>query len=555
MVEATLISIPLELVENILVYCVADGSSSSIASLASTCRALRVVIYNASDHHLWRRIFLTTFDDPRKLSSVKPDDFDWRAEFTRRVQAKLFLQRHTQPLRVQRVYHLRSRVAMSLVDLTPAYDDASSARALRSILSVVSSAEPCDSHIKHTQDSDGVTTLSAQPLARAHAASPMYPPQIKDQDMSLNIPWLKTVLSRGLPPPLVSKIAGEHRDPAWDKSAEAQALGALLCCTGFLPVREVHEERTGRLSSGSASSTRQDTSNMSGLQMDIQEQQRRALHCARELVYNMAYLTRRQHWGPFVPADPAAAEAVRTEVSTNPAPRYLRRWVRTHFEMDSDSEDVDYVPPGDDGRSLSSASSASSISPPTPKHEPEPETQEVVPARRRRRVLPGAHELLPDWAWLAAARIVSEANLREQGVTEGLDEFIDWNSLRQGAWLTTVQLKSDSTEVSVESEKKPIEGSVQGWDWAGAEGVWRRCVSWLDYADLVHHRYTGISTPRLRSACLSCRRPSASSAMTRPQYLHIQTALLSELKERWVVPAGRVHPMVRMKTYDGSTAQ
>lgn len=364
---------------------------------------------------------------------------------------------------------------MSLVDLTPAYDDASSARALRSILSVVSSAEPCDSHIKHTQDSDGVTTLSAQPLARAHAASPMYPPQIKDQDMSLNIPWLKTVLSRGLPPPLVSKIAGEHRDPAWDKSAEAQALGALLCCTGFLPVREVHEERTGRLSSGSASSTRQDTSNMSGLQMDIQEQQRRALHCARELVYNMAYLTRRQHWGPFVPADPAAAEAVRTEVSTNPAPRYLRRWVRTHFEMDSDSEDVDYVPPGDDGRSLSSASSASSISPPTPKHEPEPETQEVVPARRRRRVLPGAHELLPDWAWLAAARIVSEANLREQGVTEGLDEFIDWNSLRQGAWLTTVQLKSDSTEVSVESEKKPIEGSVQGWDWAGAEGVWR-CV-------------------------------------------------------------------------------
>lgn len=75
MVEATLISIPLELVENILVYCVADGSSSSIASLASTCRALRVVIYNASDHHLWRRIFLTTFDDPRKLSSVKPGKF------------------------------------------------------------------------------------------------------------------------------------------------------------------------------------------------------------------------------------------------------------------------------------------------------------------------------------------------------------------------------------------------------------------------------------------------------------------------------------------------
>jgi len=29
------------------------------------------------------------------------------------------------------------------------------------------------------------------------------------------------------------------------------------------------------------------------------------------------------------------------------------------------------------------------------------------------------------------------------------------------------------------------ESTEQGWDWAGAAGIWRRCICWLDYRDLL----------------------------------------------------------------------
>lgn len=60
-------NIPDELVEEILIACVANDNATSIAAVAATCRRLYSIIYDAMDHHLWRSLFLTLFDDPRGL--------------------------------------------------------------------------------------------------------------------------------------------------------------------------------------------------------------------------------------------------------------------------------------------------------------------------------------------------------------------------------------------------------------------------------------------------------------------------------------------------------
>ena len=63
--EPLLLSLPVEVTEDILVLLAANSSPRSISALAQTCRHLRQLIYDPLDKFLWRRVFLTTFDDPR----------------------------------------------------------------------------------------------------------------------------------------------------------------------------------------------------------------------------------------------------------------------------------------------------------------------------------------------------------------------------------------------------------------------------------------------------------------------------------------------------------
>ena len=62
-----IIALPLEVVEDIIVFLAIEGQFTTISSLAQTCRHLRQFIYDPADKHLWHRIFLTTFDDPSPL--------------------------------------------------------------------------------------------------------------------------------------------------------------------------------------------------------------------------------------------------------------------------------------------------------------------------------------------------------------------------------------------------------------------------------------------------------------------------------------------------------
>ena len=65
-----LLTIPVEIIEYILTLLAVDGEPHAIAALAAACRLLYNMVYESPDSHLWREIFLTTFDDPRPTRRI-----------------------------------------------------------------------------------------------------------------------------------------------------------------------------------------------------------------------------------------------------------------------------------------------------------------------------------------------------------------------------------------------------------------------------------------------------------------------------------------------------
>ena len=78
----SLIDLPPELLEDIVVNL--SDAPFSIASLAKTCTMFYSLIFLEHDHHLWRRLFLARYDDPRQTDYLHRCPFDskrWRLEF------------------------------------------------------------------------------------------------------------------------------------------------------------------------------------------------------------------------------------------------------------------------------------------------------------------------------------------------------------------------------------------------------------------------------------------------------------------------------------------
>lgn len=100
----TLLSLPIELQELTLIYS-ALYDPLSVASIAQSCQYFYTLVYKATDTHLWREIFLTTFDDPRPLEDIlkfpfsnehsNGIHFDWHGQFTSRMSARKFVKRYT----------------------------------------------------------------------------------------------------------------------------------------------------------------------------------------------------------------------------------------------------------------------------------------------------------------------------------------------------------------------------------------------------------------------------------------------------------------------------
>ncbi|KAG1760262.1 hypothetical protein EDD22DRAFT_902271 [Suillus occidentalis] len=92
---STIADLPAELIEAVLVMAAASGNPNSIAALSQTNKLFYRLIYCCPDQHLWREIFLTTFDDPRPalnhmntMSGGHPNlELNWTQEYIDRISA------------------------------------------------------------------------------------------------------------------------------------------------------------------------------------------------------------------------------------------------------------------------------------------------------------------------------------------------------------------------------------------------------------------------------------------------------------------------------------
>jgi hypothetical protein len=273
----TIYSLAPELIENILILASLQGDHSSIAALARTCHTFHRLICRSPDHHLWRQVFLTTFDDPRVHSRIRclgrqtHDTFIWEAEFKNRLKAAKYIRQS-----------LRSHGGTLNLD-----SDGALLSTLKAILSVISTTLPIPPHTYP------VLEHSSPPLLM-HSSDP------KIQEMlspCRNVTWLNRVLEDGYPPEAIQRHLqfcdllrdGKSCDFVglndWETSDEGRVFNRLLYQTGFFTARSPSV-----------------LSNSNSLQ--TQKQCYLARRLARIKLYDMQYLSHQRFWGPFMPRDP-----------------------------------------------------------------------------------------------------------------------------------------------------------------------------------------------------------------------------------------------------------
>ena len=178
---------------------------------------------------------------------------------------------------------------------------------------------------------------------------------------------------------------------------------------------------------------------------------------ARRRVYDMRYLSPTRMWGPS-----QAVQREGSDIGTS-SHKGKNKYADDNYEDDGDS-DKDDNEDNDNLRLIYGANRKSQMNPP------------ITP-----------YELVPDYAWLACARIVVEANLREAfELSEDPNAFSMGDVLlllrkmhttrlggSPGYWNGWANRPKNEGEGSRASEKSKQNEEVEGWDWAGVAGIWK----------------------------------------------------------------------------------
>ncbi|KAG1856038.1 hypothetical protein DFJ58DRAFT_785133 [Suillus subalutaceus] len=494
---STFADLPAELTEAVLVASAASGNPNSITALSQTCKFFYDLIYRCPDQHLWREIFLTTFDDPRPalnhlstISGGHPSlEFNWTQEYINRIGAARYIRR---PVQTTAPVSSQSDIPTSL-------------SVVKALLSVITTSLPFPS-----SPPISLTFLTDSPESNSRFApminSPPFPPLLLLLTAnysallgSVNATWLQDLLEIGFPPELtrtlMAKLSFDVQGHApyqptlssashWIGSEVGQLFHKLICCTGFIPIAAPAPELADTSIPGAWPVTSTSASPDSASALDENEdmpalpiicsrslytpegQSADARTLARRRVYDMRYLGPARMWGPFHP--------VRRDTTDSPQSNQLDIIDEDENE-DNDEEDEDEE---DDlglmHLGLMNGRRVPDLSPP------------IKP-----------YELVPDYVWLASARIVVEANLREMfRQSPFLTAFSTGDILpymrkmhtmciggSPGYWVAWENRLRD--EEGSEGSGKSKQGEVEGWDWAGVSGIWKRCVCWLDYRDLL----------------------------------------------------------------------
>ncbi|KAF9466666.1 hypothetical protein BDZ94DRAFT_1305907 [Collybia nuda] len=538
-VASKFLSLPPELVEQVLILLAAGGFPSTIACLGQTCHYFHQLIFDPADNHLWREIFLTTFDDPRPLlgrlraattfapigdtrSNTEPL-FDWVGEFTRRMDAKKTFEK----------YASRDNNKEIPPDLS---------QALKSLLAVLESASPFSPH----QNNDFTTiTPTFPPIIILHASPIPFPAEFKSRSSS----WLEDVLKVGYPSYLIQKFLmdGHQRrqrkqgleEAVWENSDEGKLFHKLVFLKGFLPLQYLPEADTSDI--GTLNRSNSSSASTRSSQASIDEQLATAREMARTRVYNLRYLMPERCWGPFLPNNGKAREAIlRTrfpdfeeEISrqiTNVDGGVEHNSQLIHITSDANERFYPFLTI--DGSNFYRADDEDLPSRGSDDDDDDDDLNFVTingHAPDATFIAPKPHQVVPDYAFLAAARLLVEMNLREvlaldtnepagnpsvdASVSRLVDAFACLDLMRMGAapsfwsesWSIFPNQQGEDFELLLKSPLDYRNGKgkardtddFEGWDWAGVTGEWKRSVCWLDYRDLLLHNLTGFPRENL----------------------------------------------------------
>lgn len=544
-------ALPDELLEQILVWLSAD-EPSAIAAFAQACHAHRSLVYHSKDHHLWREIFLAIFDDPRNVhDDRKPhtgEEYDWGAEYRRRVAAARYVRHSTDSL---------STPPPAIPGPVPGHerdadDIARQSALLCTLLSVVDTAAPCPPTIVFSfLSSPDPTTAHAEaasppggrfstPFAMLQNTYPIFPPVPTALGKSAsaspsgktfcgklkharNLVWLRRVIERGLPPETTALLAGKrwHGGTAGQylelaEQEEMQALGRLVSCIGFRATPYADEPGSGGAEHGAFMFGEKPAEMAPG------QQNARARRLARMRVYNMRYLVRERHFGPFL--SPPAPPQPMTRPAQGPPPQgmpddellqpifalFADAHAREDEEAagqadmsDTDDNENEEEEEDDDGEDdiAETDEEETPASTDRPRYaskgtntgdETEVEDELAEQMDRLFAAPPKGQEYLrdlsalgwsrhwvsklrPDWSYIAAARVVLESNLREKYTEDSLAALLCLEGLRTGS--APRDCESFKLLPTSEADKDKGKGrdtmTVSGSDWAGVTGIWK----------------------------------------------------------------------------------
>jgi len=214
-VRPSFLSLPTELIEEIIIISAHLGDPRIVATLSQTCHPFHSLVYHQSHKHIWREMFLVIFDDPRPalnlrvqgrapLRQLDPNDnkgkgksgsgncldFPWEDEYKQRIWTETFVLRRARPPRSP--------------DLPST--DAELGVALETLLRVISTAAPLP-----------YETIACHMASRCHPCGqqphPVFSPLLVAAHAqpslvlrSRNTAWLMRVLAHGLPCALMARL-------------------------------------------------------------------------------------------------------------------------------------------------------------------------------------------------------------------------------------------------------------------------------------------------------------------------------------------------------------
>ncbi|KAH7911253.1 hypothetical protein BJ138DRAFT_1113354 [Hygrophoropsis aurantiaca] len=497
-----LLNVPSELIENILVSLAQFDCPLAIAALSQTNKQFFDLVYRSPDQHLWREIFLATYDDPRPALSLHSpganqpnhgDSFRWAHEYQTRSQGE----RINRKARVMRILE-SPKDADATTNLSRSDQEAQRTipptplAVVEALLSIILTSSPVPGSMVSSLTA-GVPSLQDAPLSPSLGR--FLGPEIVKNLEGLNVHRLQRSLEFGFPPELTRILfanisidveecppftPGPTPSSYWDKYEQAQLFHKLVFLTGFRPIPKPLQDASS--SDPIVTYLTGDSDNIpstTAIFPSAQAQFIQARILARRRVYDMRYLSPKRMWGPYMPIK----RPEKLERSARPT-RIIDQSRTEDDEADQLWEDVDEDVEeelDDDFLSiiLLIRGPDATVMPLNPPVQP--------------------YELTPDYTWLAAARIVVEARLKD-GIT-GLswDQLIpsqsivktlrSMHALRVGSapgYLNILQERREKGKLADDTGKgKSKEADVEGWDWAGVTGIWRRCVCWLGYQTLL----------------------------------------------------------------------